>query len=128
MFDKEAFISQLEITRVGQFVFVEGRENMQAMCAAADEWGRTNGVETIAETTNDGARCHVVRIKSGSPKRARVRREWHGLEVGETRFMRDAGDVKPASVRAYVSTYCAKVGQRISVKVVKDGYNFTRIE
>lgn len=132
MFDQESFFESLnECRRAGDTVFVpfnglSSIELRSQVGGVLNAWSKTNGVETgITEETSEGIVCMVAHIKPGSPKRSRVLRPWFYMEIGEARFVSDK-EYAPGSLRVYVSQFCARMEQRITVNATKGGCTITR--
>lgn len=132
MFDRIEFLRSLnECKRAGDTVFVPlngqaPRDLREHLIATLKMWGRTNGVETgITEETPEGILCMIAHIKSGSPMRSRTMRPWFHLEIDDAKFV-SADEYAVGSLRAYVSQFCSKLDQRISVEVAKGGCTITR--
>lgn len=132
MIDKGQILAALEdCKRVGDTFFVPSNglpsgQLRQQVGAILNEWGRTYGVETgIVGENEHGIECMIAHIKSGSPKRSRVGRPWFGLAVNESRFISDK-EMPVGQVRVYVSQFCAKLGQTITVAAKAGGCTITR--
>jgi hypothetical protein len=136
VFDKRHFIEGMNgCKRAGDTVFVpfnglEPRELRAQVNAALHAWCLTHGTEAaIIEENGDGVVCVLSNIKAGSPKRSRspVQHPWFYMEVGDTRFA-PQDKYPPSSLRVYVSQFCAKLGQKMTVSVAKGGCNIKRIK
>lgn len=127
MFMRKEFTDSLTgCKRVGETVFVpfDGvapDELRRDVRSTLDAWCLKYGVEAgIKEETEEGFLILIAHIKSGSPQRSRTPRPWFLMDVGQEKFIA-AKDIPVSSVRAYVSLFCAKLGQAITVTRTKSG-------
>ncbi|MFT4118700.1 hypothetical protein [Bradyrhizobium sp.] len=132
MFDAETFTESLNgCRRAGDLVFVPvdgaSLEKLRAdVRAVLEAWCTKHGIEAgIREEQPEGITVMIAHIKSGSPMRARVMRPWFLMDIGEQRFVSDK-EIQAPSLRAYVSLFCAKIGQAITVQRTRGGCTITR--
>lgn len=94
---------------VGEF----GRQVEQFVHA----WTKTRGIEAMCTAAHDRIAVAFIRLCRSSPLRAKVRKPWHFMEVGDERRVEG---VKVNSLRCYVSMFSKNMDQLYSIKRIDD--------
>lgn len=124
--DRESEIAQaLEGARNGESVFLEGFRAGEVI-SFLRKWHRSRiNAETYTQAENGGVRVFVVHKGRAKKARGLKPKPWHNLKVGESYFV-PAIETPERNLRVYVSMYCLRSGQMLSVTREEGGCRVTR--
>jgi hypothetical protein len=92
---------------------IDDREFFKAVDAAAHAWAKTRGVELLCSLGLEAVCIALLTFSRNSPLRARERKPWHFMEVGEEKVLTG---IKVPTIRVYVSLYAKNLGLLFSTK------------